>query len=112
MTTAEVAAPSAAVRREGILLLCALLLAAVALRPQLVGAGPLIPDIQDDLGVSHAVAGLVGTIPVLCMGLFAPAAGWLSARWSLRTAMAGCLLAIAIVGIGRALSPGAAVLSA
>ena len=110
MTTAEVAAPSAAVRREGILLLCALLLAAVALRPQLVGAGPLIPDIQDDLGVSHAVAGLVGTIPVLCMGLFAPAAGWLSARWSLRTAMAGCLLAIAIVGIGRALSPGAAVL--
>ena len=66
--------PAAAARREGILLLCALLLAAVALRPQLVGAGPLIPDIQDDLGTSHAVAGLVGTIPVLCMGLFAPAA--------------------------------------
>ena len=111
MSTAQAAVtPAAAARREGILLLCALLLAAVALRPQLVGAGPLIPDIQDDLGTSHAVAGLVGTIPVLCMGLFAPAAGLLSARWGLRTAMAGCLLAIAVVGVGRALSPGIAVL--
>ncbi len=113
MTTAEAAAaPAAAARRESLLLLCALLLAAVALRPQLVGAGPLIPDIQDDLGTSHAVAGLVGTIPVLCMGLFAPLAGLLSARWGLRAAMAGCLLAIAVVGVGRALSPGIAVLLA
>ena len=113
VTTAEAAAaPAAAARRESLLLLAALLLAAVALRPQLVGAGPLIPDIQDDLGTSHAVAGLVGTIPVLCMGLFAPLAGLLSARWGLRAAMAGCLLAIAVAGVGRALSPGIAVLLA
>ena len=38
---------------------------------QIVGVGPLIPAIQDDLDISHAVAGLLGTIPVLCMGLFA-----------------------------------------
>jgi CP family cyanate transporter-like MFS transporter len=97
-------------RRDSALLLGALLLAAVALRPQLVGAGPLIPDIQDDLEVSHAVAGLVGTIPVLCMGVFAPLAGVVSARWGLRTAMAGCLLAIAAFGLGRAVAPGAVVL--
>ena len=72
VTTTEARAPA---RRDALLLLAALLLAAVALRPQLVGAGPLIPDIQDDLGTSHSVAGLVGTIPVLCMGLFAPLAG-------------------------------------
>ena len=54
-------------------LLAALFLAALALRPQLVGVGPLLPEIEDDLGVSHAVAGLLGTIPVLCMGVFAPA---------------------------------------
>jgi MFS transporter, CP family, cyanate transporter len=105
-----IAAAPAAARREALLLLAALLLAAVALRPQLVGAGPLIPDIQDDLGVSHSVAGLVGTIPVLCMGLFAPLAGLLSARWGLRAAMAGCLLAIAAFGLGRAAAPGAGVL--
>jgi MFS transporter, CP family, cyanate transporter len=110
--TAAAPAAAAAARREAMLLLAALLLAAVALRPQLVGAGPLIPDIQDDLGVSHAVAGLVGTIPVLCMGVFAPFAGLLSARWGLRGAMAGCLLAIAAFGLGRAAAPGAAVLLA
>ena len=47
-------------------LLVALFLAALALRPQLVGIGPLLPLVQDDLDVTHAVAGLLGTIPVLC----------------------------------------------
>src|SRR6185295_8798129 len=51
-------------RRDGAVLLAALFVAALALRPQLVGAGPLLPEIQDDLGVSHAVVGLLGTIPV------------------------------------------------
>ncbi len=110
MTRTEAAPGPAAARRDSLLLLGALLLAAVALRPQLVGAGPLIPDIQDDLDISHAVAGLVGTIPVLCMGVFAPLAGVVSARWGLRAAMAGCLLAIAAFGVGRAVAPGAAVL--
>jgi MFS transporter, CP family, cyanate transporter len=105
-------AATAAGRGGGIVLLAALLLAAVALRPQLVGAGPLIPDIQDDLGVSHAVAGLVGTIPVLCMGLFAPVAGLVSARWGLRTAMAGCLALIALAGLARAAAPGIVLLLA
>ena len=52
-------------------LLAGLFLAGLALRPQIVGVGPLIPSIQDDLDISHAVAGLLGTIPVLCMGVFA-----------------------------------------
>ena len=65
--------------RRGLTLLAALFVAALALRPQLVGVGPLLPDIQDDLGVSHAVAGLLGTIPVLCMGVFAPAAARIAA---------------------------------
>jgi CP family cyanate transporter-like MFS transporter len=55
-------------RRFG--LLAGLFLAGLALRPQIVGVGPLIPAIQDDLDISHAVAGLLGTIPVLCMGVF------------------------------------------
>ena len=40
-----------------------LFLAGLALRPPVVGVGPLIPAIQDDLDVSHAVVGLLGTIP-------------------------------------------------
>jgi len=40
-------------------LLAGLFLAGLALRPQIVGVGPLIPAIQDDLDIPHAVAGLL-----------------------------------------------------
>lgn len=89
-------------------LLAALFFAAVALRPQLVGAGPLLPSIQSDLGVSHAVAGLLGTIPVLCMGIFAPTAPFLSRRIGSRGAIAAALALIGAFGIARAVVPGAA----
>ncbi len=88
-------------------LLAALFLGALALRPQLVGVGPLLPEIDDDLGVSHAVAGLLGTIPVLCMGLFAPPAAHVAARVGTRAAIAACLAAIAAFGLARAAAPGA-----
>lgn len=88
-------------------LLAGLFLAALSLRPQLVGVGPLIPQIKSDLGVSHAIAGLLGTIPVLCMGLFAPPAPYLSRRFGSRAAIAGCVVLIAVFGIGRAVVPGA-----
>jgi MFS transporter, CP family, cyanate transporter len=84
--------------------------AALALRPQLVGAGPLLPEIQDDLGVSHAVAGLLGTIPVLCMGLFAPAAAPLAGRSGLRNVVMASVAAVALFGLARAAAPGAPLL--
>lgn len=87
-------------------LLVALFLAALALRPQLVGAGPLIPSVQSDLGVSHTVAGLLGTIPVLCMGLFAPPAAFLSGRIGSRRALTLALGLIGSFGIARAVAPG------
>jgi CP family cyanate transporter-like MFS transporter len=89
-------------------LLVALFLAAVALRPQLVGVGALLPSIQRDLGVSHAVAGLLGTIPVLCMGLFAPPAAFLSGRIGSRRAIGFALGLIGAFGVARLIVPGAA----
>jgi CP family cyanate transporter-like MFS transporter len=88
-------------------LLVALFLAAIALRPQLVGIGPLLPLVQDDLDVTHAVAGLLGTIPVLCMGLFAPPASFLSGRIGSRRAVAVALALIGVFGVARAFAPGA-----
>ena len=85
--------------------LSALFLAALSLRPQIVGAGPLIPSIQRDLHTTHAIAGLLGTIPVLCMGLFAPLAAYLAARVGTRGAMTFALVTIGTMGIARALSP-------
>jgi MFS transporter, CP family, cyanate transporter len=95
---------------RGVPLLAGLFLAALALRPQVVGVGPLLPSIRDDLGLSHAVAGLLGTIPVLCMGLFALPAGRLARRAGSRTAVAVAVASIGVLGIIRAAVPGAAAL--
>ena len=89
-------------------LLAGLFLAGLALRPQIVGVGPLIPSIQRDLDVSHAVAGLLGTIPVLCMGVFALPAPALTRRYGSRLAIAACLALIGVFGVARAAVPGAA----
>jgi CP family cyanate transporter-like MFS transporter len=88
-------------------LLAGLFLAGLALRPQIVGVGPLIPSIERDLDISHAVAGLLGTIPVLCMGLFALPAPALTRRYGSRLAIAACLALIGLFGVARAAAPGA-----
>ncbi len=85
--------------------LVALFLAALTLRPQIVGIGPLIPAVQDAFGTSHAVVGLLGTIPVLCMGLFAPVAAYLAAKIGTRRAMTIGLALIATFGLLRAVVP-------
>jgi CP family cyanate transporter-like MFS transporter len=89
-------------------LLVAMGLGSLSLRPQLVGIGPLLPSIQHSLGISHAVAGLLVTIPVLCMGLFAPTAAVLASRVGTNRAVAAALVLVAVAGIARAVSPGAA----
>jgi CP family cyanate transporter-like MFS transporter len=88
--------------------LAALFLGALALRPQVVGIGPLLPSIQADLGVSHAVAGLLATLVVLCMGVFAPPAPYLSSRLGSRLALTIALALIGGFGVVRLL-PSAAV---
>src|SRR5581483_8505476 len=90
----------------------ALFLVSLALRPQIIGAAPLIPAIQDDLGVSHTVAGLLGTIPVLCMGIFAPAAAYVAGILGARRAIAAAVGLIAAGGLLRVAVPNTVVLIA
>jgi len=59
--------------RAGCALLSALVPRGAALRP-ISGIGPRDPFDPSRLHTSHAVSGLLATIPVLCMGLFAPPA--------------------------------------
>lgn len=85
------------------LLLVAILLVAVNLRAALASLPPLVRTIQDDLGLSSATAGLLTTLPVLCMGLFAPLAQRMAHRvgreatvaWALVAVLAGLLLRLA-----------------
>jgi CP family cyanate transporter-like MFS transporter len=91
-------------------ILAGLFFVALTLRPQIVGVGPLLPTIQESLPTTHAIAGLLATIPVLCMGLFAPPAAYLSARVGTRAAITSSVLLVGIFGIARAAAPNAALL--
>jgi CP family cyanate transporter-like MFS transporter len=66
----------------------------------------VLPALQADLRLSHSVAGLVATIPVLCQGLFAPVAAVVAAWFGTRRAVGACLVAICVFGLGRATSSG------
>src|SRR6266536_1155252 len=82
----------------------------VELIPELARASREEQGCELDIHTSHAVAGLLGTIPVLCMGLFAPPAAFLSQRLGARHALAAALALIGVFGIARAFMPGAALL--
>jgi CP family cyanate transporter-like MFS transporter len=82
-----------------------LFIASVALRPQLLAIGPLLPLIREDLVLPASLAGLLTTIPVLCMGIFAPIGPRFAARLGPRTAFAVCLGLIVAFGLLRAVGP-------
>jgi CP family cyanate transporter-like MFS transporter len=74
------------------LLLAALLLVALNLRAALASIPPLVPTIEADLGLSGAAAGALTTLPVLCMGLFAPPAHRMAQRFGREAAIALALV--------------------
>jgi CP family cyanate transporter-like MFS transporter len=86
-------------------LVVALIAGTLAMRPQLTAVGPLLSRIQDDLGESHARAGLLVTVPLLCMGLFALPAARVLRRVDARAAITGCLALIVASTLLRAVAP-------
>lgn len=80
-------------------------IASLAMRPQILAIGPLLPLIRTDLGLPAGIAGLLTTIHVLCMGIFAPVGPRLAARFGATTAFALCLSTVVIFGILRSLAP-------
>jgi CP family cyanate transporter-like MFS transporter len=87
--------------------LFALFLGGLATRPQMMVVGPLIPLIQEDLAVPHAVAGLLATIPLVCMGIFALAGPTTAQIFGTRWGMTLSLIAMAVFGLARAVAPNA-----
>lgn len=55
-----------------LLLFVALLAASLNMRPVITSVSPLLGNIQSDLGMNSLQASLMTTLPVLCMGIFAP----------------------------------------
>ncbi len=77
------------------LLIVGLVLVAMNLRPALSSLSPLLNDVSASLGLSAAKAGLLTTLPVLCLGLFAPLAPILARRFGAERVVLGILLTLA-----------------
>jgi CP family cyanate transporter-like MFS transporter len=97
--------PREATDSRWLAVVAALVLAGTALRPQALIIGPLVGDVQADLGMSHGVAGLLGTIPVLCMGLLAPLGPVLAASVGPKLGTTICIALVAVFGVARAFLP-------
>ncbi|CAI8792601.1 MULTISPECIES: CynX/NimT family MFS transporter [Pseudomonas] len=77
------------------LLLLGLVLVALNLRPALSSMAPLLSQVCDSLGLTASQAGLLTTLPVLCLGLFAPLAPLLARRFGSERVILGILLVLA-----------------
>ena len=76
------------------LLLLGMVLVALNLRPALSSMAPLLGEVSESLGLSAAQAGLLTTLPVLCLGLFAPLAPILARRFGTERVVLGILLVL------------------
>lgn len=72
----------------GVLLVIAVVLTALNLRPAITSVGPLLADMRESLGASAVWAGALTTLPGLCFAAAGLAAPWLARK----------------VGLGRAIS--------
>lgn len=95
MTAVDRLEPATAPARRTAVLLLALVLVAVNLRPAIASVPPLLGVLQADLGLSGAVAGVLTTLPVLCMSVFAPVGATLARRVGRERALTGALALLA-----------------
>ena len=98
MPSAAATRPDVRVPVRGRMLVVAIFLVALNLRATLASIPPLVQTIRTDLGLSGAMAGLLTTLPVLCMGVFAPVAQRLAHRIGREATVAAALLVL-LVGL-------------
>ncbi|MBF8745558.1 MFS transporter [Pseudomonas putida] len=78
------------------LLLLGLVLVALNLRPALSSMAPVLGQVSEALGLSASLAGLLTTLPVLCLGLAAPLAPLLARRFGSERVIFGILATLAL----------------
>jgi len=97
MSTALSPAPSRT--RHATLVLVALLLLAFNLRPAAVSIGPVLGELQHDLGMNDTVAGVLTALPSLCFAGFGALAPLVARRIGLTAAV---LVASVLIVVGQA----------
>ncbi len=75
-----------------------MVLVGLNLRPALSSMAPLLLRIQQDTGLTPLAIGALTTLPVLCLGIFAPLAPWLAKRLGAENTLSLALIAL-ILGL-------------
>jgi CP family cyanate transporter-like MFS transporter len=99
--------PRPAPGHGGWLLLAVVVAVAVNLRPAIAAVPPVLQTIRSDLGLSATGAGLLTALPVVCMGVFAPAGAALGRRVGREAAVSLALVLVAAGTLGRGLAASA-----
>ncbi|MFP5371929.1 MAG: MFS transporter [Actinomycetes bacterium] len=107
MTRAATSPPAApGTRGHGHLLIgAAIVLTGLNLRTAVNSVGPVLQELQEGLGISSGLAGLVTTMPVLCFAAIGFAGPALSARFRDSSVLSGALAALAAGLVLRAAAP-------
>lgn len=82
-------------RKFGVTGFLAVVFIAIVLRPPVASMGPLLQEIQSNLGVGAELIGLLAAAPVLCFGLGAFASPWLVSKVGVNHAMLYVLMILA-----------------
>jgi len=88
-----------------LLLVATLVLTSLNLRAAVTSLGPVLRDVQAELGMSDTVAGLLTSLPVLCFGMVGLVAARLGRRIGTDRALVASLLLISVGLVVRALAP-------
>lgn len=83
-------------RDNRLLLGCSLVLIAFNLRPVFSSASALLPEIRSDLALGAVGAGLLTTLPVVCLGAFSPLAPRLAQRLGIERTLFAVVLLLAL----------------
>lgn len=81
-----------------LLFLFLMVLVGLNLRPALSSLAPLLVRVQQETGLSPLAIGALTTLPVLCLGIFAPLAPWLTKRLGAERTLS-LALGLLIVGL-------------
>ncbi|MCW2609344.1 MAG: major facilitator superfamily 1 [Cryptosporangiaceae bacterium] len=102
MTSAPaVATPTRARPASAAVLLAAIVIVSLNLRPAIAAVPPLLDAIRTELGLSGAAAGALTALPVVCMGIFAPAGAVVARRIGRERGLAAALVLVAIGSLLR-----------
>lgn len=92
------------------LMVMAIFFVSLNLRPAISSVGPLLEIIRVDLGLNNTQVSLLTSIPVFCMGLFAPLAVVFNRKFGMKRSVAFLVVVIGALTFVRGLVPSFAVL--